>query len=91
MKYYDVNDNNNEVSQNSDNQNTNIEKPKELTILAETFMPWENNEDDVKRFSEAYKQATGIDLKVLRAEKSEYYEKINILFYRLNLCYTILI
>ncbi len=60
-------------------QSGNIEKPEEISIMTNTFMPWEDNDADVKMFCDEYERITGIKLKVQIPQKDEYYEKLNIL------------
>ncbi len=69
----------NSESETSQSQLQNIEKPSEIAMLTNTFMPWEDNEEGVKLFCEEYQRLTGIKLSVEIPKKDSYYERLNIL------------
>lgn len=69
----------NATSTNADSQAGDIQKPKQISMVAQTFMPWKDNEAHINQFSAKYKELTGIDLKVEIPEKEDYYERMNIL------------
>jgi len=70
---------NNKEVETSTSQAQTVEKPKEISMLTNTFMPWDNNEKDVQMFCDEYERKTGIKLNVQSPPKDDYYEKLNIL------------
>lgn len=70
---------NSEVGSETQTQTGNIEKPKEIAMLTNTFMPWDDNEGDLKTFCDEYERLTGIKLSIQSPPKDDYYERLNIL------------
>ncbi len=73
--------NENDASQASDEQGQtqDIEKPEQISMITNTFMPWENNEEGVRLFCEEYEKLTGIKLNVEIPDTATYYERLNIM------------
>lgn len=67
------------VSDENNANNQDVEKPQKITMMTNTFLPWEHNEEDIRIFCEEYKRLTGIELENISPDKNEYYEKLNIL------------
>lgn len=57
---------------------SNVEKPKEISMMVNTFMTGDNNEPEVQKFCDEYQSRTGIKLNAVKPLHESYYESINI-------------
>ncbi len=73
------NENENPQASDGQNQAQNIEKPEQISMITNTFMPWEDNAEGIKLFCEEYQKLTGIKLTVEIPKVSTYYERLNIM------------
>ncbi len=66
-----------DLTQDSETTST-VEKPKEISMMVNTFMTGDDNEDEVQMFCDEYEKHTGVKLLVAKPQHESYYESVNI-------------